>query len=298
LSVFYGLPTGILENDHIRLEYLTTAGPRVVRFSLRGRSNLLAELPEVHTETPDGMYYFRGGHRLWVAPETMSGTYRLDNDGVTVDEFPGGVRLTGPRDPVNGIVKIIEVQLVPDQPSVILKHEIRNQGLHPVDLAPWALTMLPLGGLAILPQPTLKTDALGFLHNRILALWPYTHINDPRLILRDDVILIRAVPQLPPIKVGYFNQHGWLAYWFNGNLFRETFNVHADLPHVDGGCNAEVFCDNRFVELESLGAFVTLNPGNSAFLTDTWELWEGLEGSFLTETTKELIAGLVNPDML
>ena len=258
MSDFYGLPTGILENDRIRLEYLTTAGPRIVRFSLGGQSNLLAELPETSVETTNGMYYFRGGHRLWAAPEIMPDTYRLDNDGVTVDEFAGGVRLMGPRDAVIGIVKIVEVRLVPDRASVILRHELRNEGIKPVDLAPWALTMLQQGGLAILPQPIVSANP-GLLHNRILALWPYTHIDDPRLILRDDFILIRAVPKLPPIKIGYFNPHGWLAYWINGNLFRKTFDVQVGLTHVDGGCNAEAYCDNRFIELESLGALTTLS---------------------------------------
>jgi len=59
LSSFFGLPTGILENDHIRLEYLTNAGPRIVRLSLHSGPNMLAELPDAHVETPLGPFYFR-----------------------------------------------------------------------------------------------------------------------------------------------------------------------------------------------------------------------------------------------
>jgi hypothetical protein len=36
MNDFYGLPTGILENDFIQLEYLATSGPRIVRFSAQG----------------------------------------------------------------------------------------------------------------------------------------------------------------------------------------------------------------------------------------------------------------------
>ena len=30
---YYGWKTGVLENNHVRLEYLTQAGPRIVRLS-------------------------------------------------------------------------------------------------------------------------------------------------------------------------------------------------------------------------------------------------------------------------
>ena len=283
MSNFYGLPIGILENDYIRLEYLTTAGPRIVRFSLQGQPNLLAELPVVHIETPLGTYYFRGGHRFWYAPESMPSTYTPDNDGLKVEEFQGGVRLIGQPEPATGIGKMIELSLSPDRAAVTLHHELCNNGHRSVDLAPWTLTMLRLGGTAILPQPTGNANAHGLLNNRILTLWPYTHINDPRLILRDDFILIHAASNLPPVKIGYYNPSGWLAYWLDGILFRKTTDIIAGATYPDSGCNAEIYCDNNVIELESLGALITLKPGDSVLFTEAWELYDKLEQSFLPE---------------
>lgn len=287
MSTFYNLPTGILENETLRLEYLTTAGPRIVRFSRPGEPNLLAELPDVHIKTPLGPYYFRGGHRLWSAPEAIPDTYTPDNDGVKVEEFPGGVRLIGRSEPSTGTTKIIEICLSPDRAAVTLRHELRNSGLRPVDLAPWALTMLRLGGMAILPQPAGNADALGLLHNRILALWPYTRINDPRLILGDDFILNRASPGLSPVKIGYFNPYGWLAYWVDGSLFRKTFDSVAIATYPDSGCNAEIFCDDNVVELETLGPLGRLEPGESSFHTETWEIYDSLDQAFIPPVLRE-----------
>jgi hypothetical protein len=143
------------------------------------------------------------------------------------------------------------------------------------------LTQLRLGGTALLPQPVGSADPQGLLHNRILALWPYTRLEDPRLVLRDDFILIRATPSPQPVKIGGYNPHGWLAYWLDGTLFRKTFDVQPGASYPDGGCNAEIYCNDQFVELESLGPLVALKPGMSTRLTETWELYSDLEQLFL-----------------
>jgi len=62
---FHGLPTRSIGNQHLRIEFLAEAGPRIVRlFVGGGDDNLLAELPEVKMETPYGDYSLYGGHRL------------------------------------------------------------------------------------------------------------------------------------------------------------------------------------------------------------------------------------------
>ena len=287
MNDFYGLPVGILENDSLRLEYLKTAGPRIVRIMLKGGSNLLAELPDVHTQTPLGTFNFRGGHRLWCAPESIPGSYAPDNDGLQVENFQGGVRLTGPAEPATGILKMIEIRLSPDRAALTLLHELRNTGIRPLDLAPWTLTMLRLGGTAILPQPVGNVDAHGLLNNRILALWPYTQINDPRLVLRDDFILIHANANPSRAKIGYYNPFGWLAYWLEGVLFRKTFDVSENGMYPDSGCNAEIYYDNNVIELETLGQLGRLEPGKSFFHAETWEFFDRLEQPFIPSNLRE-----------
>jgi hypothetical protein len=276
-----------LNNDFLQIEYMTDA-PRIMGLSLNGKPNLLADVSDLPpTPTAYGDYHFLGGHRLWHAPEAMPRSYIPDND-VSVTDLPDGVILDCKTEPGTGIRKRIEIRLATDKPSITLTHTLINDGLWPVELAPWAITQLRLGGTVILPMPVGNVDAAGLLHNRQFSLWPYAHINDPRLKLDDRYILFKADALLPPFKIGTFNSSGWLAYWVDGVLFRKTFDVHTGLPHPDNNCNAEMYCGNQFVELESLAPLTTLNPGDSVNHVETWDVLDDMDS--IPEEIRQVIA--------
>jgi hypothetical protein len=270
---FYGLPTRALDNGLLRLEYLAQAGPRIVRlFAAGSQDNLLAELPAFSMDTPYGPYFIRGGHRLWHSPEAFPRSYLPDNEGLAVEKVGDGVRLTQPVEPASGIRKSIELRLAAGQAVVTLTHEIKNEGVWPIELAPWAITQLRLGGVAILPQQIGALDAAGLLPNRQVVLWPYTRWSDPRLQPGDDLVLIQAQSVLPPCKIGYLNRHGWSAYLIGSTLFVKRFAADVNRAYPDFGCNAEVYCCDQFIEIESIGPLVTLEPGASTRHIETWEL--------------------------
>ena len=291
MSDFHGRPTGILENQYVRLEYLTNSA-RIVRFEPAGKPNLFADLGTFSAQTAYGEFFFHGGHRLWHAPEAMPRSYIPDNEGGVVSPLPNGVLIEMPPEPWTQIAKSIEIQLNPHQPQVIVRHELRNEGAWAVELAPWALTMLRLGGVAIFPQPQGNADDAGLLSNRHLSIWPYTHINDPRLVLGDDFVLIHAMASLPPIKLGYFNPHGWIGYWLDGVLFIKRFDAQASASYPDNGCNTESYCNDKFIELESLGPLASLSPGQTAVHTELWEVIEGLDTPLIPEQIQKSIARL------
>ena len=285
---FNGRSTYILENQFLQIEMLASSA-RIVRLLPAGKANLFADLGVESTPTPYGDFYFHGGHRFWHSPEAMPRTYIPDTDGATTSEIPGGVRIDQPAEPWTFLAKSLEIRLNPDRPQVMLRHEMRNEGAWPVELAPWALTMLRLGGVGIFPQPQGNTDAAGLLANRQISIWPYTHIADPRLILRDDCILIDAKPALPAIKIGYFNPHGWQGYWIEGTLFVKRFEAIASASYPDGGCNTETYCNNKFIELESLGPLGQLAPGTTLVHNETWELYDSLEQPFIPAEVVEYL---------
>jgi hypothetical protein len=288
---FYGLPTSHLRNDFLQLDYLAKSGPRIVRFSLLNEPNLLAELPDLQVETPSGPYSFYGGHRLWRSPETLIESYEPEVNNLVTSTIPNGVRLE--IELKQGISKQISIELAQDKAQVTLTHVITNLNKNVITIAPWALTMFKLEGVAILPQPTEKTDSDGFLHNRNYSLWPYSKITDKRVVWGDDVILIKAKPELPPFKIGYFNSHGWMAYWINGRLFKKSFRVSAGSSYPDGNCNSESYCGNRFIELESLGQIKNLETGESTTLVETWEIFTHLDVPFLSSGVQKTILDLI-----
>jgi len=274
LGSFYGLPTRVIHSKTLRLEYLAETGPRIVRLCLANtHTNLLAEVPDLHWDTPYGKYSILGGHRLWHAPEAFPRTYIPDGSGLQVVESNGSLRLQGQPEPGSGMRKSIEIGLDAELPTVRLNHCLENTGLWPVQLAPWAITQLPLGGTAILPQTEVKEDQAALLPNRQIVLWPYTRLSDSRLELYDDLILIQASGAMPPVKIGHLNQAGWLAYWNKEVLFVKRFEPQSEHAHPDFNCNAECYCGDRFIEIETLGPLGTLEPGKWTSHLERWEVY-------------------------
>src|SRR5512139_2508283 len=124
-----------LQNDYLRVEILPEP-LRIIGLMPTGKANLLADLDDLpKVPTPYGDFHFRGGHRLWHAPEALPRTYIPDSP-VTVTELPGGVLLDSQTEPGTGIRKQIEIRLSPDQPSLTLTHTLINDGMWAVELAP------------------------------------------------------------------------------------------------------------------------------------------------------------------
>lgn len=282
---FYGLPAHTLTNGFLSIDVLTTAGPRVVRLALAGGENLLAEMPAKSWETPYGTFFIRGGHRLWHAPEQFPRTYQPDNDGLIFEPLPDGARLSRPPEPATGIAKAIRLMLHPDRAAVTVEHTLTNAGAWPIELAPWAITQLRSGGLAILPIGAAAPPASTLLPDRPIIAWPYTRLDDPRLRICDDYLLVHAQAGLPPAKVGTFGRRGWAGYLLGETLLVKRFTPQPGRPHPDMGCNLECYYDEYNVELETIAPLTTLEPGETASHTEVWELYGGL-------TVEPTIAGV------
>ena len=79
----FPLPFASIENDLLRVDYLTTVGPRIIGlYAKQANIELLVQTPDIHWTTPHGEYYLYGGHRIWKAPENSF--YNCPEDHVTV----------------------------------------------------------------------------------------------------------------------------------------------------------------------------------------------------------------------
>src|SRR3990172_4821130 len=126
---FHGQKTVVLKNDFFQLECLAEAGPRIVRLIPNWTGeNLFAELPNLTLPSGLGDYQVYGGHRLWLAPESVVRTFIPDGQGASYKEVQSGLRITGAEEPGTGIRKSITVQMSSSQPFIIVKHKIENLG--------------------------------------------------------------------------------------------------------------------------------------------------------------------------
>jgi hypothetical protein len=290
LMDYHNLPARTLSNEHLSLDFLTQAGPRIVRLSVPGsKDNLLAELPDMTLPTSFGDFHILGGHRLWHAPEDLPRTYIPDDEGLTVEDLPDGVRLCQPTEAATGIRKTMEIHLLAEHPALTIVHTLQNDGLWAVDLAAWAITQLQLGGIMILPQFTGPADRHNLLSNRNIVLWPYTHLDDPRLQLFDDYILLYARPKMPPCKAGCYNPQGWIGYLIGNLFFVKRGEAQPDATYPDRGCNIESYVCDRFIESETLGPLTHLEPGQATTHVEHWEFYTNLYTPQSIEGVREAV---------
>jgi hypothetical protein len=264
-----------LRSDHLRVDYLTEVGPRIVGLYLAdSNDNLLGEAPSVDLKTDAGMHKLFGGHRIWAAPELPGWSYVPDTKGGRVEQSEGGVAIHWePQGP--GFAVGMRIKLVPGKPSLELEQTLTNRHADYQRLAPWGITILPHGGAAFLPKAPGASE----------VRWPYTPPSDPRIKSQPALIEIQGQPG-PMLKVGAFSPVGVCAYMRDGVLLLKRFEVQTG-EHPDGGCNVEVYCDANYLELETLGPLSDVPPGGNVTLRETWDL---LTGSAAEQRLARLIA--------
>lgn len=271
---FMGHECVLMGNRSIQLLISRSVGPRILSLRFAGGENLLAELPDFVKEIPSvGTFHFYGGHRLWYAPEDINLTYLPDDSPVEITPVENGYLITQDVEIKTGLQKSIEVCLQGDMPRVTLTHRLTNRSLRGVTYAPWAITQFKPGGVAILPQ---SMEDTGVLPNRSLALWPYTNLSDPNVFFGQSYILVHAKLK-SPFKVGFPNLRGWLAYWLDGTLFVKRAKHEVQSDYYDFGSSSECYCNDQFMELETLAPIITIAPQASAAHVETWELYANVE---------------------
>jgi len=274
------LPSASLENDFLRLEYLTTTGPRITGLYAKSvAGNLLSETPDVHWPTPHGEFYLRGGHRLWTAPENPF--YTCPENEVQIIEEKNAVTLKSPID-ASGLEKEISFHL--DENQVHLTHRVTWHGDEPIEFAPWGITQLRANGMAILPL----SSAEGLMPNRNLVFWPYSQMRDERFELHDDMILLHCQINEQAFKVGSFNNHGWIACTVGSALFVKRFLLDETKKYPDMGCNVEAYLKDGCVELEVLGHLSKLNSSESMAYEETWEVFTDIEYPATLESARAI----------
>lgn len=261
-------PSASIENEFLRVDYLTTVGPRIIGlYSKQAELELLAPSFDLHWPTPHGEYYLYGGHRIWKAPEDSF--YNCPEDNLTVTTEDDRVTLRNDVD-ASGLQKEISFHL--DENRVILSHQLIWHGTEPIELAPWTITQVPLGGIAILPQSSARA---GSAPTRSLAIFPYTTLTDPRLEVHDDLILVHGSADPEAFKIGSYDPFGWAAYMLEKAVLIKRFPVNDFRTLPDMGSNVEVYVRDAYLEVEALGKLTWLRPGEAVTFEESWEVRTG-----------------------
>ncbi|MEA3186499.1 MAG: hypothetical protein QOD99_329 [Chthoniobacter sp.] len=262
-----------LANDQVELVISLDVGPRILSYKTPQGENVLKNFPDQMGKSGEQKWMIRGGHRFWIAPEDEVLSYVPDNAPVKY-EFVGenGLRLLNTGVDPWKIKKELTVTLAPSSSEVTIRHCATNEGESPIEIATWGLSVMAAEGLAIIPQPPLGQHPRDLLPNRILVVWPYTDMADPRWRFGSRLITLRQTAEGFPTKLGLAHKEQWVAYLMRDALFLKTFGHLEGEAYPDGGCNFETFSNSEMLELESLGPLRRLAPGESTEHTEHWHL--------------------------
>lgn len=263
-----------LERDGLRFIVTNDVGPRIIECSLEGGPNLFKEFEDQLGRTSGDEYLLFGGHRLWLAPENHPRSYALDFSPVHVEPLPGGARFIQREEPENRITKSIDVELLGGHRARIT-HAIRNGNPWPIELAPWAMTLMAAGSRAIVPQEPYLPHPEYLDPVRTLTLWGYTRMDDPRLDWGRHFMQLREDASVDwKFKLGVQNRQRWIACWVHGWLVIRTFGFDPLARYPDAGCNCEIFTMPGFLEVETLGPLQLLQPGQDVRHEEIWHFWK------------------------
>src|SRR5579862_9167095 len=221
-----------------QLEMIVTldVGPRVIRFGAIGGPNELVEYPADTGKTGGDEYRSYGGHRLWIAPEEMPKTYYADNHPVEY-EVEGDWHVFTP--PVEEFLVQKQIRIRAEKNGFQIEHRIYNRNAYAIELAPWALTVMAVGGECIFPQPKYGIHAENLLPVRPMVLWAYTNMADPRWTWGRRVVRLRQTDNHEPQKIGALLNQGLAGYANHGNFYFKRFPCQAGGNYPDYCCNFE-----------------------------------------------------------
>jgi hypothetical protein len=267
-----------VSNGEVELVVTSDIGPRIMRYGFVGGQNLFKEYEDQLGGSGETTWQLRGGHRIWCAPEDANRTYGPDNGPVHIEVRDGELTATQPVDAVSGLEKQITVRLAGSGSRVEVLHRLKNTLPWPIELAPWALTMMAQGGRGITGLPPRGTHPEDLVPSNPLIMWSFTDLSDPRWKFTKKYLMLTQDPANPvPQKLGHFNTDTWAGYSLGTELFIKRFRAEPGKPYADLGCSFEIFTRNDMLELETLGPLQKVDPGASAEHVETWSLHRGID---------------------
>jgi hypothetical protein len=272
-----------LSNGDVELIATLDVGPRVICYRLPGGFNVLKNYDEMMGKTGEAEWQIRGGHRFWLAPEDLTRTYFADNRPVRYEQTgPEAVKLVPPPEAEYGVQKEMHLKLGPKGTRVDVLLRVTNVGTGPTTLAPWGPTVMAPGGVEVIPLPPKKPhpgsvknakSPADFAPNQELVLWPYFDFADSRWSFGSRYAFLRQDATKGPTKIGLAHRMGWVGYVNAGTLFVKRFDYREGATYPDLGTRYQTFSNEDMLEMETVGELATLQPGQSAELAESWELF-------------------------
>jgi hypothetical protein len=263
-----------LTTKALRLVAIHDFGPRLAFFGKPDGENLLFWAPHAHGRKE---WKLHGGHRVWATrpgADECEETYRPDNEPCEVETFRDGFALIGALDPSNGVRRGVRVRRLSDD-RLEVDNFVQNAGEMLYSAGVWALTCTAPRAGTVYAAPL--GDGSAWDYSAIITFGQWAgHVggfDDPQFSLKRDLFVVR--PHGKENKRMLLCPRGIMA--MSDPARGVTFAKKMD--YVRGasyplGANLAFYVGpgNFMVEMETMGAEITLRPGEVAHNVETWAL--------------------------
>lgn len=277
-------------NGEIELIVTTDIGPRVMRLGFVGGRNVFKEFKDQLGKSREKDWQLRGGHRIWVAPEMVPESYAPDNVPVQASVQGDTITLTEPVEAV-GFQKQMTIQMAPTGASVKVTHRIRNANKTSKHIAVWSMSMMAQGGMAISGFPPRGSHDQFLQPTNPLTMWAYTDFSDTRWKFTKKYITLRQDPKNSESeKTGLYNANTFGAYLLGTDLFVKRYKAEKPPEHYpDFGCSYEMFTNNEFLEIETLGPLQDVAPQQQIEHVEQWTLRKNVHLNSVSDAALDAI---------
>lgn len=260
-------------NGEIELIVTGDIGPRIMRCGFVGGQNFFKVFEDQLGKSGEVEWQFRGGHRVWLAPEDRKRTYAPDNVAAEVTHADGVLTATSAVEPETGLRKQLVVRMEPSGTKVEVLHRMQNTLPFAIRISHWALTMLAPGGTGVTGFPPRGSHADCLAPTNPLVMWAFTDLRDPRWTFLEKYLVLRHDPaNAAHTKLGHFNENTWGAYLLGNEMFLKRYTADATKQYPDMGCSYETFASDGMLEIETLGPLTDVEPGDWVDHVERWSL--------------------------
>ncbi|MCU1329964.1 MAG: hypothetical protein JWN34_5334 [Bryobacterales bacterium] len=285
----------LVSNGEVELIVTSDVGPRIVSYRFVTGGNIFKVYENDLGKSGESTWQFRGGHRLWIAPEVPSLTHAADNWPVEVSVHDTQLTLTSPVEPNTGLQKQITIRMDEAGSGVEVTHRIENRRDTPFKFAIWALTVMATEGVAVTGFPPRGRHEDVLAPTNPLIMWAFTDLSDPRWTMLEKYLILRQDPAISlPTKLGHFNPKTWGAYFLNGDMFLKRYDADPSRAYTDLGCSYETFTRSEMLEIETLGPLENVAPGHAIAQIELWSLHKAAPTTFTQSELDHILQPILN----
>ncbi|MCG8572590.1 MAG: hypothetical protein MJB14_20855 [Spirochaetes bacterium] len=255
-------------HNNIEMVITLDLGPRIISFGFKETKNILFTDIKRELFVQDKNWYFYGGHRFWISPETQD-TYYSDNEicesNVSEDQL-----IISKHDHRTKLEKQLIISTSND--SFLVKHVLINNGDLIYTGGIWGLTcVLPTGKVFFPWGGSRRWDLKKIIFWNHWGDNQHSKMNSSQYHPTEDLYIIH--PTGEEGKVGTAGYEGFVGITNHEYTFIKKFDRLPIGNYPDDNCAIEVYTCSNFVELETLSPIHTLLPDDQIIHTEEWLLF-------------------------